>query len=160
MLKTSLLARFGGVSAAGWVRAAALGAVGWGAWHASVQALPEVDPRLWDRRAASVPVESAELAGDLLPDPGAVDLWSHRAVSPRIAPLREGWLTLRAVVPTDGQLTVRLGGDDLGGPHAPQGPDPRRRDAPPQGESAEESGGGGGPAPSATPPPERGRRGP
>ncbi len=133
--------------AAGWVRAVALGALAWGVWDAAVRALPEVDSDNWDRRGASVPVESAELAGDLLPDPGAVDLWGHRAVSPRLAPLAAGWITLEAVVPTDGQLVLRLGGDDLGGPHAPQGPDPRRKDAPRPGGSPNDSGGGGGPGP-------------
>ncbi len=146
-MKRSLVERVRGGAVAGWVRAVALGALTWGVWDAAVRALPEVDPRLWDQRGASVPVESAELAGDLLPDPAAVDLWSHRAISPRIAPIGEGWITLEAVVPTEGQLTVRLGGDDLGGPHAPQGPDPRRKDAPPPGASPDESGGGGGPAP-------------
>lgn len=94
-------------------------ALGWGLWQAGAGLLPEADPARWTTRGGAVPIEVADLAGALAPRPDALDLWSHRAAAPRLAPMGDGTVTVEAVVPDGGQLLVRLGAHGWGGPAAP-----------------------------------------
>lgn len=99
---------------------------------------PEASPRNWTVREGAVPIEVAGLAGELRPDPAALDLWGYRAAAPTAMAWRQGLVEVDARIPDGAELAVRFGArmPDHGGdrvddapamsdrppPKTPQGP--------------------------------------
>ncbi len=107
-MKWRLLAVFCGLS------------LGWGMARSVQDLLPEADPARWKLRASDLPLMQADLTGDLVPDPAALDLQAAASAAPRISPFSKGRVQLRARVPENGQLKIHLGADSLQvGPQQP-----------------------------------------
>jgi lysophospholipase L1-like esterase len=95
-------------------------ALGWSLWLAV--APTGVDPARWTLRASPMPRIAHWVAGSLPAWPGALALEGYQAARPAIPEMEEGSLVVRATLPEDGQLQVRLGVRGDSGPENPEVP--------------------------------------